>query len=479
MFKIDNLNSNELKIASVKCRNDLLFFTRFFFRLLKGTKFILNDHHVTICNELQATADYKYQFLNINIPPRHSKTELAGINFIAWSLAKNPKANFLYITASDELRSDTSIRIRDIVTHPLYKSMFGVELKKDQQGKNLWRTSEGGGLKTATIFGQITGFGAGRMYDTSLIDYVRDFDGAIILDDINKILDTENNSANNNKTLEILFNTILSRKNSEDTPIINIQQRTGKRDATAVLLEYFKDLNHKSLVMPIITSDGSPLWANKFSLEQIDKLRTSPETRRIFQTQYMQIPQSREKLLFDIDQLNFFKDFHKENAFAKVCYVDTADVGKDYLFSGFAYLIKSDTGIQIFIDKIIYNPKKLGINQPKIIDYVNLNRFDYLIMESNQLSSVEIVNIQKSLEGVRFIPKRNTKNKEERIAKEADWIVQTCHFRNEPKSTEYGLAIAHLLDYEEFVKNQKDDCPDGLTGLIDFCKIKFQNLFIN
>ena len=288
----------ELLAARVLCDESLLFFTRFFFKELRGSKFIINDHHEEICEALDEIGSYKFELLNINIPPRFSKTELV-LNFIARTLGANPTANFLYITASDELRSEVSVRIRDIITHPKFKFMYGVELKRDQNAKNLWKTSEGGGLKTATILGQITGFGAGQMTDISTYvdELIRDFEGCICLDDINKVEDSESQNAISTKITRVLFNTVFSRKNSDDTPIINIQQRVGLQDATAMLVEHYKQTGNsdkvKNLVFPVIRN-GKSLWENKMPMLKIIELRDSPFTKRTFQAQYMQEPSSEE-----------------------------------------------------------------------------------------------------------------------------------------------------------------------------------------
>lgn len=296
MFTQDE--QTELLAARVLCDESLLFFTRFFFKELRGSKFIINDHHNEICDALDKVGTYKHELLNINIPPRFSKTEIV-LNFIARSLGKNPTANFLYITASDELRSEVSVRIRDIITHPKFKFMYGVELKKDQNAKNLWKTQNGGGLKTATILGQITGFGAGQMTDIStyLNDLIRDFEGCICLDDINKVEDSESMNAISEKVNRVLFNTVFSRKNSDDTPIINIQQRVGQQDATAMLVKHYEETNnsHKvnNLVFPVIRN-GKSLWENKMPMSKIIELRDSPFTKRTFQAQYMQNPVAEE-----------------------------------------------------------------------------------------------------------------------------------------------------------------------------------------
>ncbi|NIU01225.1 MAG: hypothetical protein GWN01_09935 [Nitrosopumilaceae archaeon] len=251
-----------------------------------------NDHHEKIFNAVDYASNYKYELVNINIPPRCSKTEIM-INTVARGIGNNPASNWFYITASDELRQEFSTRVRSIITHPFFKIMYGVELKKDQNAKNLWRTNKGGGLKTATIFGQITGFGAGQMKD-ELLNELRVFEGAIILDDVNKIDDAERMNAINNRVERILLNTIPSRKNSPDTPIFNIQQRAGMRDATAVLSEMFESQNKAEKVlnvtMPAIDSEGNSIWEKQLPISDLIGRRDSPLTSRMFRSQYMQEP---------------------------------------------------------------------------------------------------------------------------------------------------------------------------------------------
>ena len=70
---------NKIKVARVKCDKSLLFFTRYYFKRLRGIKFICNWHHKDICEELHKIQNYELEFLNISIPPRMSKTEIAGV----------------------------------------------------------------------------------------------------------------------------------------------------------------------------------------------------------------------------------------------------------------------------------------------------------------------------------------------------------------------------------------------------------------
>ena len=474
----NNLTIQELAISKVKCDKSLLFFTKFWFRVLRGSKFITNWHHELITDSLEEIADYKYKLLNINIPPRFSKTELAGINLIAWSLAKNPKGNFLYITASDELRSETSVRVRDIITHPYYKRMFGVEMKKDQTGKNLWRTSQGGGLKTATIFGQITGFGAGRMVDVNedLINYINEFDGAIILDDINKIADTQANNANNKKAVDTIFTTILSRVNSMRTPIVNIQQRAGENDASAALIEFFDSDETKNLVLPVVY-EGEPLWENKLNMDAIEQLRTSEKTAHIFETQYMQNPQPFEGLLFPKAELNYFKlpDLDLTKVESKWMVIDTADSGDD----NYALVLGCQIGAYIYIKDVIYSKKTFEFTEPLTIELGKENNVDLIILETNKEGTLFKRNLQDNFENIRVKGIHNSAKKIVRIRNNAFFIKKYMIFRND-----YALNS----DYDKFMKDlfsllqdgsnkDHDDAPDCLATYAKQVQKMFPELY--
>jgi len=465
---INNLTTNQLAVIRVKSDNSLLFFTRFWYYVLRGQKFILNDHHEVICSKLEDVANYKYKVLNINIPPRYSKTELAGVNFIAWGISKNAGANFLYITASDELRSETSIRIRDIITHPLFLKIYGIKIKKDQSGKNLWRTTQGGGLKTATIFGQITGFGAGQMIDNSeLADYVRTFEGSIVLDDVNKISDAIVDSANNQKANNVILTTILSRVNSQDTPIINIQQRAGVDDATSTLNAYFKDSDKLfNLVMPVIL-DGVPLWKFKSDIEDIERLRTNPKTSEVFETQYMQNPTTSKGALFPKDVLNFFKGEIKQRPLSKIAWIDTSGKGTDNFSMPVGLIFRNGKDFKIYINEVIYNRNDIDTNEPIAVEVINRNRLDKVGYETNQFGTMGVNSLRKQVRTPVY-PKHEHSNKHGRIISQAGFIKKYCIFRNDYElNSEYDLFMKDIFSYlKNGTTKTKVDAPDSLAGLM-------------
>ncbi len=92
-----------------------------------------------------------------------------------------------------------------------------MSLKKDAQSKKKWFNEYGGGMYATASGGAITGFGAG-------VDGVEGFSGAILIDDPLKPDDAfseiERSKVNNRYN-----NTIRSRTNTDNTPIIVIMQR--------------------------------------------------------------------------------------------------------------------------------------------------------------------------------------------------------------------------------------------------------------
>ena len=464
------LSREELKEIRFSCDSDLLYFTRLFYYILRGTKFIVSEHHEELSMHFEEVDSYKVKLLNINIPPRHSKTELA-LNFIARGIGKNQSSNWLYISASDELRAEASTRIRDIVTHPLYFALYGLTLKKDQNSKNLWRTTKGGGLKTATIFGQVTGFGAGQMteagFNKDSLDLIRDFEGCQVWDDLNKTEDSQAENANNDKVSRVIFNTLLSRENSHDTPIIHIQQRTGMSDATASLMEHYgrDDDKYRFVVMPIIKDDGQPLWASKFPLEEIYKIKKSPKTSHVFEAQYMQDPQPSDGAMFRKDELNYFSidQIDEDRIKSRLGAIDVADEGKDYLSFPSGCLI----GTKFYVTDWIYTQDNMKTTIPQAASIINANKINHVGVETNSFGITFFRELEESVTNYTTVyPNYETFNKHSRIINREVFIKDFFVFRNDvDERSDYGKAMRNLTRYMRDKSYKIDDAPDSLASL--------------
>lgn len=476
----------KFKIAKIKCLDDFQYFTRYYHYHTFGQKFSVNFHHDLIIDELKLIENYKTLFLNINMPPRYSKTVLAAVMFIAHSLAKNPKARFLYITGSAQLAHETSTAIKDIVTSERYQQMFGVTLRPDKKAKGLWATDQGGGVYAVTILGQITGFGAGILYDPdSLDEIIRDFDGCIILDDINKIDEAEYNTATNEKVNRRIFNTVLSRVNDKNTPLINIQQRSGIEDATARLLAHFKEFlkdepqRLRSLALPILYN-GKPLWELKHDLNDIENLRTSPETAHIFETQYMQNPSPRAGLCFAKDDLQYFKlsDLRRDNLVGVNSAIDTADTGTDDYSHPFGELIEN----KCYITDAIFNKEPLSNNKQRSIYKIREKQCMITIVETNKEGQLYKDSLQLELPEFNIYGQWNSTNKHGRIIMFEEFIKKFFVFLDATEyetGSEYHRFMQCMWRYARDGSSKHDDAPDSCSILAKFLFNNYTHLFSN
>ncbi len=272
--------TEEETFIKMKCESDFLFFVRYIFYENTRRKFKVSAFHHKIVNALMDVYNGKTKRLIINIPPRAGKTELAIKMFIAWSLAKNPQSKFIHLSYSTELALDNSSLTKEYIQSEAYQKLWKMNLKRDADSKAKWFNEEGGGVYATAAGSAITGFGAG-------IKDTKEFAGAILIDDPLKADDGNSfiyRTAVNNR-----YNTtIRSRTNDVDTPIILIMQRLHEDDLTGFLLAGGSGEEWTHLCLPAINEDGTPLYPEKYSLEELEIIRQAD--RYTFTGQYMQAP---------------------------------------------------------------------------------------------------------------------------------------------------------------------------------------------
>lgn len=311
--------SVERAVAKIRCEQDHLFFTRYFFKHRQGIKFRVNWHHRLICDTVQRVIDGGLKNVVINVPPGSSKTELVAINLIARGLALNPRARFLHISYSDDLALLNSETAREIVQSEEFQQLWPLAIADDAKSKKRWNVmhdgKKAGGVYAVSLGGQITGFRAGHMAEG--------WQGAIIIDDPLKVEDAYSKTARA-KANRKLVSTVKSRKANPDTPIIVIMQRLAEEDPTGFIKaghvpgewefinipaliddEYVEALPEK--FRDQIEDDGRDeqgrfsYWPYKEPLA--DLLELEQKDRYVFTGQYMQRP---SPLGGDIIQGKFF-----------------------------------------------------------------------------------------------------------------------------------------------------------------------------
>lgn len=280
------LTADERDAIRIAARSNLYAFTAWMFVQRKGYPWRHARHHTIICDALMRVFRGETKRLIINCPPRYSKTELAVVNFIAWAMGRAPDSEFIHASYSGMLAANNSVGVRELVKHDAYREVFpGVHLASDAQ--HHWKTTAGGVMYATGAGGTITGFGAGKDRPG--------FGGCIIIDDPHKA-DEARSDVIRNGVIEWFQNTLESRKNSKDTPIILIMQRLHEKDLAGWLLDGGNGEDWEHVCLPAINEDGTALWPEKHDIDTLRRMeRAAPY---VFAGQYMQAPAPPEGNIF-------------------------------------------------------------------------------------------------------------------------------------------------------------------------------------
>ena len=483
----------ELAVLQTMCNRDVLFFTRYFFKQRFGQKYIVSPHHRIISAYLNRVLDGTIINLNLNIPPRYGKTELAVKNFIAAGFGLNPGSKFMHLSYSDDLAVDNSDGVRDIIGTVEYMSIYGdFNIKKDSRSKGHWKTTMGGEMYATGFRGQVTGFGAGVLGDEGRNDR-RKFNGALVMDDSIKPEDAEFDlirEAVNSR----YSSTIKNRVNSPGiTPQIYIGHRVHPKDLTAYILateEYWMSislpaiLDKESLLKEYEYMDDDsnyckaplfkiygyekiedcpveiPLWGRMHSLEMLYKLRANDIVT--FGRQYMQNPKPAEGLMYP-GEWKTYREIPLEEQIRSQ--TDTADEGDCYLCS-IKYVISNS--LRYVLD-ILYTQEPTEVTEEKCAD---LNSdVNYAVFESNNggksfARNVERICRERGNWKVKVTWYHESTNKDARIKTNASTVQNMVVFPVD-WAVRWPKFYDHVTNYMLTGKNRYKDAPDVLTAIVE------------
>lgn len=297
------LDPETVFIARQIAKEDFYFYSRWMFMRRKGYKWLRGTHHKAICDALVKVYRGELTRLIINIAPRYSKTELAVINFISWTMGHVPDAEFIHTSYSGRLAANNSWQVRALVQHEDYRRIFcddkgkpSVILRTDSQARDEWRTTAGGCVYAVGSGGTITGYGAGKARPG--------FGGAMVIDDPHKA-DEARSQIMRQSVIDGFQDTLESRLNSPDTPIILIMQRLNEMDLAGWLLDGGNGEKWELLCLPTLMNEGTideqALWPEKHDLKALRRLKQAkPYT---FSGQYQQSPCAPEGNIFKPDKI--------------------------------------------------------------------------------------------------------------------------------------------------------------------------------
>lgn len=284
-------NPAERMAAAEMAREDLYFFSRWMFLQRKGFQWRRARQHKIICDALMRVYRGERKRLIINVPPRYSKTELAVVNFIAWAFGKVPDAEFIHASYSGTLAINNSTAVRSVVQHEAYAEVFP-DMRLASDAMHHWKTTAGGVMYATGTGGTITGFGAGK--------HRQGFGGAIVIDDPHKADEARSDVMRQN-VIDWFQNTLESRTNSPDTPIIVIMQRLHEKDLSGWLLGGGNGEEWDHVCISVWNDDGSPLWPEKHNAETLRRMEKA--NPYVFAGQYRQSPAPPEGGIIKPDML--------------------------------------------------------------------------------------------------------------------------------------------------------------------------------
>lgn len=268
-----------------RCEQSFEFFARYFFKVMKGQKFVVADHHRVLFDTLEKVHRGELTHVIINMPPRYGKTEVVVKLFSAWCYALNPACEFIHLSYSEELALDNSGAIKSVIQTKEFQQLWPTPLSKAADGA--WKTEAGGSFFARSAGGQVTGYGAGKLND---FNGTQGFGGAIIIDDPLKPTDANSDplrNAINNRWDAV----IKSRFNSPKTPCIVIMQRIHEDDFCGMLT---RDVEYRftQVLLPAIIDEGTDheraLWPEKHSLERLHAMKA--KNSYVFSSQMQQRP---------------------------------------------------------------------------------------------------------------------------------------------------------------------------------------------
>ena len=465
---------------------DSLLFTRYFFRERFKRGFVINEHHRIICKALDDVLTGKIKRLAIAIAPRYGKTELAVKNFVALGLGINPSAKFIHLSYSQSLALDNSEEVRDFIKEPAYKKLFPwVEMDKSSTAKNKWYTSQGGGIYATATGGQITGFGAGEVDQDDLDEFcVNDsniFSGAIIIDDALKPDDADSD-VKRERVNQRFENTIRSRTNSRNTPIIVIGQRLHEHDLIGYLQEQEAE-EWTFINLPCIEVDENgnefALWEFKQTLSELQRIREADE--RVFETQYQQNPSDVKGKLLPLSELRFgnVNNVPEEYVVFKFSVGDPADKGGDSFSIPMMHVAVVDNSLSCYVKDVIHSKEGIEVVTQRSVDKLRTNFIEEAFLEVNGVGVGAYLLLKRDLANhAKVKPFSSTINKDVRILSNYEFVKKYFIFDEDYKTNpEYRRYIEDLTGFvREGDNKNKKDAIDSLCSAASILKIKYKKL---
>lgn len=245
-------------LRRTEASESLIAFTEYTFPRYQTAAF-----HRTIAEQLERVERGEVDRLQLLVPPRHGKSELASRRLPAYYLGKHPDKQFISVSATDDLATDFGRDVRNIIASEEYQAVFSTQLAADSQAKGKWHTSEGGIYYAVGIGGGVKGRGA----------------HVLLIDDPFSTMEAALSEVERKRVWEWYTGTAYDRL-MPGGAIVLINHRMHEDDLSGMLLQQQAAGGDKWEVVELkALNDGEALWPEAYPIDALDRIRKNIQPR--------------------------------------------------------------------------------------------------------------------------------------------------------------------------------------------------------
>ena len=255
--------------AKLKAKTNVLELIRYF-----NPNYIFAKFHYEISQSLLDLENGKIKNLMLLLPPRMFKTSFVSNYFPARIMGMFDNQQIIAACHTSHLADKIGGEVRDIISRPAYKALYGVELKQDSRAKDSWATDNGGEYHAVGVGGAVTGVGGHW----------------IIIDDPHVDRMQADSDLIRQGVIDWYHSTLYSRQMPNAKKVLAMQ-RWHEFDLAGVLIKEMADGGEQWTIkkMPAINEDGTTIFPEWFSLEDMLLKKKSMGSRN-WSSQYQQQP---------------------------------------------------------------------------------------------------------------------------------------------------------------------------------------------
>ncbi len=440
------------------------------FPFVKPTAF-----HLAYYRILEHFARGEIRKLIVSVPPQHGKSLGASVLLPAYMLGLNPDTKVAVASYNATLASRFNRRIQRLMDSENYTQTFpGAAIKGASAKGEYARTS----THTELIGRQGELYAVGR--EGSLTGHEVDI---FILDDLYKDAMEANSPVVRENCWEWYTDVVKTRMHNDSQELI-VFTRWHEEDLIGSILKKEKYtilnrweqietlprdrwlvVNFEALKESIPTEvdpreRGEALWAQKHSREHLLERRNLDHAR--FECLYQGKPSSRGGRLYG-ENIKTYSQIEDE-VVRKGCYVDTADLGDDYLCA-MCYSI-SKSGV-VYITDVIYSREGMEVTERLVADMLTRNHTRIAYVESNNGGRGFARAVGRLAPHVKVEWFHQSGNKEARILTNSATVLHNIRMPTD-WAAQWPELYNHITLYNRrFASNRWHDAPDVLTGIVE------------